>query len=55
MLPSLSLALTTLAPSCVAFSIAYWATLPLPLTGTVLPLKLSLLRSSFPARSTRKP
>ncbi len=43
MLPSLSLAVTTLAPSWVAFSMAYWATLPLPLTATVLPLKPVLL------------
>ena len=35
---------TTLPPSWVHFSAAYWATLPEPETTTVLPSKLSPFR-----------
>ena len=37
--PEESDTVTTLAPSCMAFSTAYWATLPEPETETVMPWK----------------
>ena len=41
MYPSESDNVTTLAPNCVAFSVAYCATFPEPETATIFPLKES--------------
>ena len=41
MYPSESENVTTLAPNCVAFSVAYCATFPEPETATIFPVKES--------------
>ena len=45
----------TLPPSSLTFSTAYWATLPEPLTATVLPLKSSPRVASISAAKYTQP